>query len=126
MIYHASRLFLYISLYLITERRTCMSTYFKELFDVDVSSYVETKNGGLTYLPWANAVHLLLEKHHEATWEVTKFKDANGCEAPFAKTECGYFVEVAVTVNGIRRAQMHPVLDESHSSIIKPTSFDIN
>ena len=30
---------------------------------------------------------------------------------PYLKTDCGYFVEVEVTVEGVRLVQIHPVLD---------------
>ena len=42
------------------------------------------------------------------------------------KTECGYFVEVAVTVKGITLSQIHPVLDNRNKPLEKPNAFDIN
>jgi hypothetical protein len=45
---------------------------------------------------------------------------------PYLKTETGYFVEVAVTVQGIALSQLHPVLDDQHRPIESPTSFRIN
>jgi hypothetical protein len=45
---------------------------------------------------------------------------------PYQKTEAGYFVEVAVTVQGVTLSQIHPVLDARNDPILEPTSFDIN
>ena len=45
---------------------------------------------------------------------------------PYLKTETGYFVEVAVTVQGITLSQIHPVLDGRNRPLLEPTCFDIN
>ena len=42
------------------------------------------------------------------------------------KTDTGYFVEVAVTVQGLTLSQIHPVLDGKNRPIFEPTAFDIN
>jgi hypothetical protein len=56
-----------------------------------------------------------------ATWEVIRFEGK-----PFLVTEAGVFVEVAVTVAGVRLSQIHPVLNGANKPIDNPTSFDIN
>lgn len=94
--------------------------YYAELSKIDVSEHVE-KKGKFSYLSWAWAVDQLRKQHPDATWEVIRF---NG--VPFMQTECGYFVEVAVTVNGITLSQIHPVLDNFNKPIAKPNSFQIN
>jgi hypothetical protein len=99
--------------------------YFTQLYSIDVSEHVEQKEG-LGYLSWAKALHLLLSVYPSATWETVRFQSEKGVELPFLRTEVGYFVEVAVTVEGIRRSQLHPVLDEWFAPIMQPTSFDIN
>src|SRR6187431_1992624 len=45
---------------------------------------------------------------------------------PYLKTDCGYFVEVEVTVEGVRLSQIHPVLDARNKPIEMPSAFDIN
>ena len=45
---------------------------------------------------------------------------------PYQKTETGYFVEVAVTVQGVALSQIHPVLDARNEPIEVPDAFDIN
>lgn len=98
-----------------------MSNYFEELSKIDVSKHVE-KKGDFSYLSWPYAVGELRKRHPSATWEVVRF---NGL--PFLSVEgCGCFVEVAVTVEGIRLSQVHPVLDNRNKPISIPNSFDIN
>lgn len=95
--------------------------YFEELSKIDVNKHVE-KKGGFSYLSWAYAVAELRKRHPAATWEVVRF---NGL--PFLSVEgCGCFVEVAVTIEGVRLSQIHPVLDNRNRPIPIPNSFDIN
>lgn len=94
--------------------------YFIELSKIDVGEHVE-KKGKFSYLSWAWCVTQLRTVDPTATWEVIRFEGM-----PFLKTECGYFVEVAVTVKGITLSQIHPVLDNSNKPIQQPNSFQIN
>lgn len=94
--------------------------YFKELSQIDVSQHVE-KKGKFSYLSWAWAVQQLREVDPTATWETVRFDGM-----PYMKTECGYFVEVAVTVQGITLSQIHPVLDNYNKPIAQPNAFQIN
>ena len=41
-------------------------------------------------------------------------------------TEGGFFVKVSVTIDGITRSQIHPVLDNRNQTIEKPNANDIN
>ncbi|MGM9925201.1 MAG: DUF1071 domain-containing protein [Bacillus sp. (in: firmicutes)] len=94
--------------------------YFVQLSQIDVSEHIE-KKGKFSYLSWAYAVDQLRSIDPEATWEVVRFDGL-----PFLQTDCGYFVEVAVTVKGITLSQIHPVLDNSNKPIAKPNAFQIN
>lgn len=94
--------------------------YFEKLYSINVNDSVEKKNG-YTYLTWSYAVAELLKKHPLATWEVKHFDNK-----PFMATECGYFVEVEVSINDIKRTQIHPVLDFRNKPVLKPNAFDIN
>jgi len=96
------------------------NNYFAQLARVDVSEYVE-KKGEFSYLSWAWAVDRLRKAYPDATWEVKRF---NG--VPYLKTDCGYFVEVAVTVAGVTLSQIHPVLDARNRPISEPNAFEIN
>ena len=94
--------------------------YFAALNAVNVAGNLE-KKGGFSYLRWPYAIAELRTRHPDAKWQVMRF---NGL--PFLKTECGYFVEVEVTVNGINLSQIHPVLNHQNKPILSPTAFDIN
>lgn len=93
---------------------------FSKLYKTDVSKHIE-KKGKFAYLSWAYAVKALREADPKATWEIIKYEGK-----PFVKTECGYFVEVAVTVEGVTLAQVHPVLDNNNRTVEKPNAFQIN
>ena len=93
---------------------------FKQLAAIDVSRFVE-KKGQFDYLSWPYAVSQLRLADPTATWEVKRFDGL-----PYLITELGYFVEVAVTVQGLTLSQIHPVLDGRNRPIPQPTAFDIN
>lgn len=94
---------------------------FAELARVDCSEHIEKKNG-FSYLSWPFAVEQLRRHCPDATWEVKR--NDNG--EPFFVTQCGFFVEVAVTVNGVTLSQIHPVLDNRNKPIDNPNAFQIN
>ena len=100
--------------------KTTQST-FMMLFKTDVSNYTE-KKGQFHYLSWAYAVQELKRVCPNARWGVTKAENGS----PFFKTECGYFVDVWVEVDGVSLSQIHPVLDNRNQAIEKPNAFQIN
>ena len=93
---------------------------FRALFQIDVSNYVEMK-GQFSYLSWPFAVAQLRLADPTAYWEVRRFDGL-----PYLSSELGFFVEVAVTVQGVTLSQIHPVLDHKNRPILAPTPFDIN
>jgi len=96
------------------------TNYFALLNQINVSAHIE-KKGQFSYLSWPYAVVQLRLADPAAFWEVRRFDGL-----PYLKTEAGYFVEVAVTVQGITLSQVHPVLDAKNRPIYEPTAFDIN
>ena len=99
--------------------KTTQSTFMK-LYKTDVSKYTE-KKGKFNYLSWAYAVQELKRACPTARWGVTKAEDGS----PFFVTECGYFVDVWVEVDGISLSQIHPVLDNRNQPIEKPKHVGI-
>ena len=97
-----------------------MDNYFERLNRINVSEHIE-KKGNFSYLSWPFAVAQLRLADPAASWEVRRFEGL-----PYLRTETGYFVEVAVTVQGVTLSQIHPVLDGRNQPILEPTSFDIN
>ena len=104
-----------------------------------LGSKVEQK-GQFDYLSWAHAVHEIATAYPDFTFEVRDFpqlftrKDneeviyytLDGVTVPYNRTSSGYFVEVAVTAGGVKRTQVHPVLDNRNQPLKNPTSFQIN
>lgn len=97
---------------------------FQVLDRVDVSAKSE-KKGMFTYLSWAWAVRELLRVAPDATWEVHEW-GIEGNRQPYMQTEAGCFVKVSVTVNGVTREQVHPVLDNRNKPIKTPDAFQVN
>lgn len=97
---------------------------FQILDKVDVSAKSE-KKGMFTYLSWAWAVRELLRVAPDATWEVHEW-GIEGNRQPYMQTEAGCFVKVSVTVNGVTREQVHPVLDNRNKPIKTPDAFQVN
>ena len=93
---------------------------FRTLFQIDVTKYVEMK-GQFSYLSWPFAVAQLRLADPAAYWEVRRFDGL-----PYLSTELGFFVEVAVMVQGVTLSQIHPVLDHKNRPLLAPTPFDIN
>ena len=100
--------------------KTTQNTFIK-LYKTDVSKHTE-KKGQFNYLSWAYAVAELKKVCPNARWGVTKAEDGS----PFFKTDCGYFVDVWVEVDGVSLSQIHPVLDHRNQPIEKPNAFQIN
>ena len=96
------------------------TNYFAKLNSINVSAHIE-KKGQFSYLSWPYAVAQLRLADPSAFWEVRRFDGV-----PYLKTDTGYFVEVAVTLQGITLSQIHPVLDGKNRPIFEPTAFDIN
>ena len=106
--------------------------YFADLNKVDLSKQMERK-GQFSYLSWANAVTELGLRHPKATWSVRRFPMVtegwvvhSEIEVPYLQTPCGFFVEVAVTVEGVIKTQVHPILDHRNKPVKGPDSFQVN
>ena len=96
------------------------TNYFARLNQINVSDHIERK-GDFAYLSWPFAVAQLRLSDPQAFWEVRRFDGL-----PYLRTEIGFFVEVAVTVQGVTLSQIHPVLDSKNRPLAEPTAFDIN
>lgn len=101
-----------------------MNNVFEKLDSIDVSSKAE-KKGRFTYLSWAWAVRELLRVAPDATWVVHEW-GVEGNKQPYMQTQAGCFVKVSLTVGGITREQVHPVLDNRNQTIKEPSAFEIN
>jgi hypothetical protein len=101
--------------------QTEVASTFAVLSAVDCSEHVEHK-GKFAYLSWPYAVGELLKRYPAATWRVIETPDG----LPYWKDEAGAFVKCAVTVEGIERVQIHPVLNGNNKTIVNPNAFEVN
>ena len=91
---------------------------FKRLSDVEVSSFLEEKNGK-TYLSWAHAWRILMEHVSDASYEIKKFKNSADQDVPYMYIEgMGYIVYTEVTVEGLTREMWLPVMDGSNEAMM--------
>ena len=93
---------------------------YKTLSGIDLTDKLE-KKGKFSYLSWADAIAVLLEYYPESTWETNLWDGL-----PYCQIDAGAFVSVSVTVEGIKRTQIHPVLDHRNKPIPLPDSFQVN
>jgi hypothetical protein len=88
-----------------------------ELSRLDCSPGVEVKHGGLSYLSWSYAWHLLVSKYPDSTYyfgEPTTLPDGT------------MMVKAGVTVQGLTHEMQLPVLDHRNKPLASPNAFDYN
>lgn len=97
--------------------------YFTELYDEDVSAYVEKKNG-LNYVSWSYAWKGIKEKHPTATYTI--YENPDGWNYFTDGRTC--WVKTGVTIDGIEHIEYLPVMDYRNKAIPleRVTSFDVN
>lgn len=97
--------------------------YFEVLNSVDVSKWIEKKNG-LSYLSWANCWAELKKRHPEAIYTI--YENEHGWNYFTDGRTC--WVKTGVTVNSIEHIEYLPVMDFRNKSINAEnvTSFDVN
>jgi hypothetical protein len=92
------------------------------LLKINVNEHTEKKNG-LTYLSWAWAWAEALKHDPEATWVVHTYA---GGEEPYMRVGKTAMVHVSVTLKGIRRDCLLPVMDHRNKAIVEPDAFAVN
>ena len=89
--------------------------HYKEIRKINVSEYIERKNG-LAYLSWSWAVDQLLQLDENASWEYAEPK-------LFGDT---MMVFCSVHAFGKTRTAQLPVMDFRNKAIINPDAFSVN
>jgi hypothetical protein len=101
-------------------------TIFEHLMQVDLSTVIQEKDS-LRYVAWVHAYAELQKHYPTSSYEIVRFPDDRGrLVLPFLRTEVGYFVEVVVTVGGLRKSCVLPVMDEFNDALEYPNALDIN
>jgi hypothetical protein len=88
-----------------------------ELSRLDCSHGIEVKHGGLQYLKWSVAWHLLMTKHPDATYYY---------DDPITLADGTMLVRTGVTVGQTTLTMQLPVLDHRNKPLSSPNSFDYN
>ena len=90
---------------------------FKELVQIDVSDYIEQKNG-LNYLSWANAIQEVCKRHNqEFDYEIEKFGER---KLPYVYDEgVGFMVFTSITLFGKTREMWLPGMDGANQAMLK-------
>lgn len=86
---------------------------FQELYSLDVSKYVEKKQG-LSYLSWSYAWAEFKKIYPDATYEVKK--DESG-RCYFGDEQIGYMVYTSVTAGGLTYEMWLPVMDNNNKAM---------
>jgi hypothetical protein len=93
------------------------SNRYLELSRLDCSHGIEVKHGGLKYLKWSVAIHLLFSQYPESTYYYGE---------PMTLPDGTMMVKTGVTVEGLTHEMQLPVLDHRNKPIASPNSFDFN
>jgi hypothetical protein len=88
-----------------------------ELSRLDCSHGIEVKHGGLKYLKWSVAIHLLFSRYPESTYYYGE---------PMTLPDGTMMVKTGVTVEGLTHEMQLPVLDHRNKPIASPNAFDFN
>ena len=99
------------------------NNYFLELYNEDVSEFVERKNN-LLYVSWSYAWKGIKEKHPTATYTI--YENPDGWNYFTDGRTC--WVKTGVTIDGLEHIEYLPVMDYRNKAIPleRVTSFDVN
>lgn len=95
-----------------------------DMLKINVNDHTERKNG-LTYLSWAWAWAEVLKIDPAATWVCHTYGPA-GSEEPCMRVGKSAMVHISVTIKGLRRECMLPVMDHRNKAIPDPDAFQVN
>lgn len=93
---------------------------FKSLYDIDVSSHLEDKNG-LSYLSWSWAWAELCKVYPDAEYEIVHFpsKENPNVMVPFKDLgSLGCLVYTRITVNDVTKEMSLPVMDAANKPMM--------
>lgn len=93
---------------------------FDRLFAVDVSDYIEKKDGGqgkkLSYLSWTYAWVNVKKRYPSASYEICKFGEN---QLPYVyDPKTGYMVFTKVTIEGTTHEMWLPVMDSHNEAML--------
>ena len=103
------------------------SDVFNTLYKINVSNYIEKKNG-LNYLAWANAWGEVKKIYPDANYTIYENTLPSGYVVNYFTDGRTSYVKTGVTINNLEHIEELPVMDYRNKSILleNMTSFDVN
>lgn len=95
---------------------------FDELYGININRHVEQDYKGLSYLSWATAYKLAMDKDPAMNYEIVQDNDG----MPFFSRGDVHIVKTKVTMFGETKEMFLPIMDNKHNAVSKPNSRQVN
>lgn len=95
---------------------------FNELYGININPHVEQDYKGLSYLSWATAYKLAMDKDPAMNYEIVQDNDG----MPFFSRGDVHIVKTKVTMFGETKEMFLPIMDNKHNAVAKPNSRQVN
>ena len=95
---------------------------FDELYGININPHIEQDYKGLSYLSWATAYKLAMDKDPAMNYEIVQ--DNEGM--PFFSRGDVHIVKTKVTMFGETKEMFLPIMDNKHNAVAKPNSRQVN
>ena len=95
---------------------------FDEMYSMNINPYIEKDYKGLSYLSWATAYKLAMDKDPTMTYEI--LEDSDGMMF-FSRGDV-HIVKTTVTMFGEIKKMILPIMDNKHNAVAKPNSRQVN
>ena len=95
---------------------------FDDLYVININPHVEQDYKGLSYLSWATAYKLAMDKDPAMNYEIVQDNDG----MPFFSRGDIHIVKTKVTMFGETKEMFLPIMDNKHNAVAKPNSRQVN
>ena len=95
---------------------------FDELYGININPHIEQDYKGLSYLSWATAYKLAMDKDPAMNYEIVQDNDS----MPFFSRGDVHIVKTKVTMFGETKEMFLPIMDNKHNAVAKPNSRQVN
>lgn len=95
---------------------------FDELYGIDINPHIEKDYKGLSYLSWATAYKLAMDKDPTMTYEIVQDNDG----MPYFSRGNVHIVKTKVCMFGETKEMFLPIMDNKHNSVDNPNSRQVN
>lgn len=95
---------------------------FDELYGIDINPHIEKDYKGLSYLSWATAYKLAMDKDPAMTYEIVQDNDG----MPFFSRGNVHIVKTKVCMFGESKEMFLPIMDNKHNAVENPNARQVN